>query len=132
MDQYTREKNASFRRSRKQLSAYLRKNQTAAEKELWKILRRNQLEGFRFRRQHPLSGYIVDFYCPELKLAIEVDGSIHDSIADSDAARDCHLRTLGYSVLRIRNEEVSLNQENLMRFLKNYVHQLRDTTIGSD
>lgn len=54
-----------------------RKNPTKAEACLWEILRSKQLEGYKFRRQHPMKGYILDFYCPELKLAIEVDGQIH-------------------------------------------------------
>ncbi|HUT98397.1 MAG TPA: DUF559 domain-containing protein, partial [bacterium] len=55
----------------------LRGSQTKAETRLWRCLRRKQLFGARFRRQHPLGGYILDFYCPESKLAVELDGSGH-------------------------------------------------------
>lgn len=58
---------------------FLRKNETETEKILWENLRDNQLQGFKFRRQHPISLYIADFYCHKLKLIIEIDGGYHDS-----------------------------------------------------
>lgn len=55
----------------------LRNNSTKAESRLWKVLRKRQLEGRKFRRQHSIGNYIVDFYCPEEKLIVELDGAIH-------------------------------------------------------
>lgn len=64
----------------------MRKNPTLSELRLWEWLRRRQAGGFKFRRQHVIAGYIVDFYCPELRLVIEVDGPIHaDHVLEDDA-----------------------------------------------
>ncbi len=60
---------------------------TPTETILWEALRRQQIPGHRFRRQHPLGGFVVDFYCPRCRLAIEVDGSVHDGAAERDAER---------------------------------------------
>jgi very-short-patch-repair endonuclease len=79
---------------------------TPAEHALWQALRRHQLHGLGFRRQHPLGPFIVDFYCPRLKLVIEVDGSVHDDQADYDAARTEQLAAYGNHVIRFRNEAV--------------------------
>jgi very-short-patch-repair endonuclease len=84
----------------------LRRQSTPAERVLWTGLRRRALGGLRFRRQQPIAGFIVDFYCPSLKLAIEVDGLVHDDRRDLDLLRDRALRRLGVVVLRVRNDEV--------------------------
>jgi very-short-patch-repair endonuclease len=81
----------------------LRRCLTGPEVGLWVRLRRRQLEGFRFRRQHPLGPYILDFYCPEARLAVEIDGSVHghpDQIRH-DARRDDWLAERGIRTLRI-------------------------------
>ncbi len=81
---------------------------TPAEAILWEALQRRQLSGLKFRRQHPVDAYILDFWCPACKLAIELDGSYHDSpeAQEHDAARQEHLESYGYKVLRFRNEQV--------------------------
>ena len=86
----------------------LRKQMTPAEKKLWDILKGKSLSGFKFRRQHPIKKFIVDFYCHELKLVIEVDGSIHNQKdqAEYDLGRTFELEELGLKVIRFRNEEV--------------------------
>ena len=86
----------------------LRRGQTEAERRLWWLLRRKQLEGFRFRRQHPVDPYILDFYCWEQKLAIELDGSQHydDEALAYDARRTAFLAGQGIRVLRFPNEAV--------------------------
>jgi very-short-patch-repair endonuclease len=84
----------------------LRANYTEAEQALWASLRHRQLGGWRWRRQHIVAGYIVDFYCPALRLAVEVDGEIHAAQRGRDASRDRDLLTLGCVVLRVRNREV--------------------------
>jgi very-short-patch-repair endonuclease len=83
-----------------------RKAPTPAEAILWQGLRRRQVAGFKFRRQHIIAGYIVDFYCTTLCLAIEVDGGVHDSRRDQDARRTRHLHQLGVRVLRIPNAHI--------------------------
>ena len=86
----------------------LRKNSTPAERTVWRWLRNHTFFGFKFRRQHPIANYIVDFYCVELKLAIEVDGGVHDvpSRQAYDIDRSCELSKLGITVIRVRNEHV--------------------------
>ena len=84
----------------------LRERSTAAERVLWGALRNRQLDGIRFRRQHPIGQVILDFYCPSIGLIVEVDGGVHDEQVERDQARDAALRDLGYHTLRIRNEEV--------------------------
>ena len=91
----------------------LRKKQTPAEQRLWKILRNHSLEKLKFRRQHPISRYIVDFYCHELLLVIEIDGAIHllEEVRQYDLAREEQLRSLGLTVIRFTNEQVFTEPE---------------------
>ncbi len=85
----------------------LRKNMTAAEMSLWLHLRKD-LNGYKFRRQHPIGVYIADFYCHNAKLIIELDGSIHnqDDVKKNDMTRKEDLEKWGYSVIRFTNVEV--------------------------
>ncbi len=91
-----------FARSRR-----LRKSMTPAEERLWQHLRRKRL-GVKFRRQHPLGHYTVDFYCHERGLVVEVDGSHHqdEEQQETDANRTAELERMGLRVIRFRNEEV--------------------------
>ncbi|MEB3250311.1 MAG: endonuclease domain-containing protein [Merismopediaceae bacterium] len=84
----------------------LRQQLTPAEAKLWEALRGRQLKGLKFRCQHPIGRFIVDFYCPSLKLVIEVDGNIHTQRQDYDQARNNKFNNLGYRVLRFTNDEV--------------------------
>ncbi|RMA65908.1 uroporphyrinogen-III synthase [Ulvibacter antarcticus] len=91
-----------------QIARHLRQEQTDAEMKLWEVLRNRQFENLKFRRQHPLKDYIVDFYCDELELVIELDGGYHNHPSQrfNDEQRDYHLSFLGYKILRYRNSEV--------------------------
>ena len=82
----------------------LRTLPTEAEKALWRHLRQKQVADARFRRQHPIDRYVVDFVCLEARLVIEVDGGQHATADES--ARDAYLRERGYRVLRFWNNEV--------------------------
>lgn len=84
----------------------LRRDMTETEKVLWRALRTNQLGGYHFRRQQVIDGFIVDFYCHEVGLVLEVDGNIHRDQAQYDMERDTALKTHGLRVLRVTNEEV--------------------------
>jgi very-short-patch-repair endonuclease len=84
----------------------LRNNMTLAEKTLWYRLKKSP-NGLKFRRQHPVSKYIADFYCHAAKLIIEVDGDIHNFQKDYDKGREYELNELGIKVLRFTNEEVN-------------------------
>ena len=86
----------------------LRRGSTAAERKIWYWLRHRYLGGHKFRRQHPIDDYILDFYSPELKLCVEVDGQSHDteSSVRYDAERTRKLTTHGVTVVRLRNEHI--------------------------
>lgn len=86
----------------------LRKSMTPAEKILWEKLRNRKIKGFRFRRQHPIKDFIVDFFCYDAMLLIEVDGSVHDdkSRMERDQQRTLILKRLGIKEIRFKNEEV--------------------------
>jgi very-short-patch-repair endonuclease len=73
----------------------LRRNMTAPERILWKVLRRNGLDGLHFRRQQAIAGYVVDFYCDAAKLAIELDGGVHQEQWKYDEARDKAISLIG-------------------------------------
>lgn len=68
----------------KEFRKELRNNATKAESQLWKTLQKSQLEGRKFRRQHSIGNYIVDFYCPKEKLIVELDGQVHDNIMNEE------------------------------------------------
>ncbi len=90
----------------KPLARVHRHGPTAAESALWQALRSGALGGFRFRRQHAIGRFIVDFYCSKAFLVIEVDGQIHETNAVEDAARQAFLESLGLKVLRFSNADV--------------------------
>ena len=83
-----------------------RKEQTTAEELLWEVLRDRQLDGIKFRRQHPMARFILDFYCSSARLVIELDGAVHDLQQERDEARTSALEGRGLRVIRFRNEEV--------------------------
>jgi len=93
----------------------LRNHSTSAESTLWKTLRGRQISGLKFRRQHSIGSYILDFYCPEIKLAIELDGEVHNRQEDYDERRTCFLNIEGIGVLRFENRTVFENAEQIMR-----------------
>lgn len=92
----------------KQIVRNIRKEPTFSEQKLWMHLRNKQLDGIKFRRQHPVGGFIVDFYCPSARLAIELDGGVHlDSEQSSyDLLRQKELAEQGVKVIRFWNSEV--------------------------
>lgn len=92
----------------------LRKSMTDAERRLWRALRNRQLGGHKFRRQHPVPPYVVDFACVERRLIVEVDGGQHSGQEDADAARTRALQAQGFRVLRIWNNEVMENLEGVL------------------
>ena len=108
----------------------LRAEMTDAEAKLWRALRRNQLDSLSFRRQHPLGAYTLDFYCPSLRLAIEVDGGQH---ADSRELRRDDLRTAwleskGIVVIRFWNNEVLGNLNGVLEEIARVASQRQALT----
>jgi len=91
------------------LARELRHKPTPAERHAWSLLRNRRLLGLKFRRQHVLHGFIVDFYCPSLKLVVELDGKPHADTqqVEYDAARTAWLSEAGYRIIRIRNSDLA-------------------------
>jgi very-short-patch-repair endonuclease len=104
----------------------LRKNLTPAEQKLWQELRAGRLAGLKFRRQHPVGRFILDFYCPEYKLVIEVDGKIHENQIEYDAARTAQLELHGYKVLRFENDVVIHQTETVLAEILQAIPDLID------
>ena len=102
----------------------LRKNLTEAEKILWQELRNRKLGGFKFRRQHPVSNFIADFYCHTVKLIVELDGGIHrdPEIREHDNSRTHEIEKFGIKIIRFNNDEVYKNLDDV---LKKIEHELK-------
>ena len=94
----------------------LRRNQTDAEKAFWSKARNRQFYGLRFFRQYSMGPYILDFYCPTLKLAVELDGGQHNQIENKeyDSGRSEYLKAQGIDVMRYWNNEVLLNMQGAL------------------
>jgi very-short-patch-repair endonuclease len=90
----------------------MRGAQTPAEHRLWQILRARRLAGFKFKRQVPIDGYIVDFACLKHRLIIEADGGQHCE-SERDVGRDAHLRAQGFRTLRFWNSDIFNNEEGV-------------------
>ena len=103
----------------------MRRNETEAERVLWRRLRGQQFHDLKFRRQHPLAGYVLDFFCEELRLCIEIDGGQHDARAAQDAARTAALNALGVEVVRYWNNAVLGNLEGVWADLEGVVRRRR-------
>jgi len=102
---------------------YLRNHLTSAEATLWRELKGKKLYGLKFRRQHSIENYIVDFYCASHKLIIELDGQIHDNSENElcDAKRDKRLEELGFQVLRFENSIVFNHPETIFEEVKRHI-----------
>jgi len=95
----------------------LRSTLTPAEARLWSQLQSSQLAGRKFRRQHSVGPYVLDFYCPQERLAVELDGAAHDheDAVERDEARSRHLESLHITVVRFENRDVMENLEGCCR-----------------
>src|SRR5690554_5982610 len=101
----------------------LRRNMTFPERRLWSVLKARQCMGLKFRRQHVIGNYIIDFYCQELRLAVEVDGESHVR-PDLDAARTALLERQGVTVIRVTNDDVLRNLEAVYLYITQTVARL--------
>jgi very-short-patch-repair endonuclease len=103
----------------------LRRNMTYCEKLVWQHLRNRQLS-YRFLRQYSVDQFVIDFYCPELKLAIELDGDVHENPEqkDYDIARQTYLESFGITFLRITNEEYLSNPNLTFKRIENAIKKL--------
>jgi len=99
----------------KQRARALREEMTGPEKKLWHLLRDRRLQGEKFRRQHPIDEYIVDFYHAGTRLIIELDGESHNERGEYDQQRQERLETQGYQFLRISNDDVLKYEESVLQ-----------------
>ena len=111
-----------------ELAKEFRKNPTPAEKILWKELKGDKLMGFDFHRQKPIGYYIVDFYCPRLMLAIELDGSVHDSDYGMlrDERRQESIEEFGVRFLRFKNSEIEKNVHQVVTEIETWIKKNRE------
>ena len=97
---------------------------TFGEKILWKLLRNKNFDGLRFRRQHPIDNYIVDFCCNEKSLIIEIDGPLHDNEEKrlNDKIRQLYLEKKGYKILRIKDNELTVDLNIIERRIREWIN----------
>jgi very-short-patch-repair endonuclease len=117
-----RDERPNNRRYLQTIRTKLRRRLTPAEASLWKALKGSQLEGRKFRRQHSVGDYVLDFYCPEERLAIELDGEVHrsDNAKEYDAIRREFLETHGIKVLRFENFLVFEEREFVLNTVQHF------------
>jgi len=106
----------------------LRNESTIAEKTLWHYLRKNRVKNVKFRRQHSIGPYIVDFYAPQVKLAIEVDGPTHyeENAIEFDKERTKFIESNGIKVIRFTNNEVYTNIDGVLTVVENIIDEYLD------
>jgi len=116
----------------KQTRRDLRKQQTHCEKIVWMYLRNKQLLGYKFRRQYSVDHYVIDFYCPKLKLAVEIDGEYHEKPEQKiyDMERQSYLENFGITFVRIKNEELLGNPDLAFERIEQAVKKLTSPKMG--
>jgi very-short-patch-repair endonuclease len=109
-------------RNLKETRKILRNSLTPAEAKLWSLLKNSQLENRKFRRQHSVGPYVLDFYCPSEKLCIELDGATHftDSGYEYDIARTEYLQALNIRVMRFENKDIFENTEGVLEEIRRH------------
>jgi very-short-patch-repair endonuclease len=107
----------------------LRRDATYVERKLWYRLRNAQIDGTSFRRQHPAGRYVLDFYCPTLLLAIELDGGQHGEQESHDRERDDWLRKRGVTILRFWNSDVIENLSGVLEVVALKISELKTTRL---
>jgi len=112
----------------KELAKNLRNNSTKSEIYLWSILKNKQFHGFKFIRQKPIDKYILDFYCPELELAIELDGYSHqlEEVQEKDLMKVKRLNEFNIAVLRFSDFQVFNDIENVINALEFYIFEFEE------
>jgi very-short-patch-repair endonuclease len=115
--------------SEKKKRRFLRNHSTKTEKLLWRYLRKSQVKGCKFRRQYSVGAFVIDFYCAELKLAIEVDGPTHlgKETKEYDEVRQKYIEAFEIQFLRFTNEEVLENLDKVIAIISKKIDELRET-----
>jgi very-short-patch-repair endonuclease len=116
--------NNNYNKKLKPIARNLRNNPTKSEGNLWlKVLKARKLKGYQFLRQRPIGKYIVDFFCKELKLIIELDGITHTEKEKYDLIREKYLKNLGYNFIRISDNDVMNNLNGVFMYLENWIEE---------
>ncbi len=115
----------------KDLARYLRRRMTLSEVLLWNELRNKNMLGFDFDRQKPIGNFIVDFFCKELFLAIEIDGNTHFNRDESDDKRQAEIEKMGIRFLRFDDLEVKRNMNNVLRVIGDWIEKNKPTPSPS-
>jgi len=113
---YFRAKSDTFQAAR-----IVRKNMTISEKLLWEKLKGKQINGLRFRRQHPIEFFIADFYCHEIRLVVEIDGEVHNENQEYDDGRSAEMEKFDIKIIRFNNDEVENDIEKIISEIKSIV-----------
>jgi very-short-patch-repair endonuclease len=119
-----------FNNNLKQFKTELRNNHSLPERIVWYNLLRKRLTGYTFTRQFIVGNYILDFYCHELKLNIELDGKTHDFSYEKDIERDSYLKSKGVRILRILNTDVLYNIDGVRIYIDRYIVNLTTSVIS--
>jgi len=119
------EMSPEIRRKMTEIAREFRKDPTESENILWQALRGKKLDGIKFRRQQPVGIFVVDFYNSIYRLAIEIDGLIHDNQLEADRARQDLLEVLGLNVLRINAETVEKNLPLVLNMIRAKIEELK-------
>lgn len=123
-----RRKIIPYNPSLKEKARELRNNSTTTEIKLWKFLKGRQMCGYDFHRQKPIGNYIIDFFCSELMLAIEIDGISHQGREKYDKQRQCELEKKGIKFLRFDDDEVFYNLEKVIITIENWIKTYEQTS----
>jgi very-short-patch-repair endonuclease len=110
-----------MKEAKKVFARQLRKEQTKAEKIVWEQIRNRKFRGLKFRRQHVIEGFVLDFYCPEVRLGIEVDGGVHLKRKDYDELRQEVIESEGITIVRITNRELLGRKRSILEKLNNVI-----------
>jgi very-short-patch-repair endonuclease len=110
-----------------QLARQLRKNSTSSEIRLWNALRNKQMLGFDFHRQKPIGNYIIDLFCNELMLAIELDGLTHSfpEVYERDLVKEASLKEIGITLLRFNDSKVMNDLPNVIRTIETTIEEIK-------
>jgi very-short-patch-repair endonuclease len=114
----------------KQIARLLRRNMTLAEILLWNQLKNKQLLRYDFHRQKPIDEFVVDFFCPKLLLAVEIDGDSHEGKLESDSQRQHDIEKFGVRFLRFSDEEVKQNLEGVIDAIAYWIETQEPSQIG--
>ena len=123
-------RNQFVTREKLELARDLRRKMTPQEKILWHVLRRDAFRKIHFRRQQVVAGYIIDFYCASAKLAVEIDGGSHLGRTEHDKTRDRALLEMGIRTLRVSNNDVDRDLDEVLKSIAKYTSPLTPLPSG--